>query len=61
MTNGSHENLTDNLTKLEDTMHQADRSRTLEEQVVDMKRRGIDPKENYKKWDDDDERDGWND
>ncbi|MFW2177746.1 MULTISPECIES: hypothetical protein [unclassified Moraxella] len=43
------------LNHLEETMHEAERSRTLEEQVADMKRRGIDPRDSFKKWDDEEE------
>ena len=39
-------------------MHEAEQFHTLEEQVADMKRRGIDPSKSYKKWDDDKE-DDW--
>ena len=45
---------------LENTMHEADQFHTLEEQVADMKRRGIDPSAAYKKWDDEKEED-WGD
>ena len=50
--------LNEELNKLEDSMHEARQFRTLEEQVADMKRRGINPSENFKKWDDDEE-DDW--
>lgn len=43
--------------QLEEVMHNADINRTLEEQVADMKRRGINPRDNYKDWDD--EQDNW--
>ena len=39
-------------------MHEAQQFRTLEEQVEDMKRRGINPRDNFKKWDEDEE-DNW--
>ena len=41
-------NLNSELTSLEETMLEADQFRTLEEQVADMKRRGIDPTQAYK-------------
>lgn len=47
------------LAKLTETMHEADQFHTLEEQIADMKRRGIDPRESYKKWDSDG--DDWDD
>ncbi len=47
-----------NINQLEDTMHEAQQFRTLEEQVEDMKRRGINPRDNFKKWDEDEE-DNW--
>jgi|GEM_PF-5877730 len=40
--------LNSELTSLEETMLEADQFRTLEEQVADMKRRGIDPTQAYK-------------
>ena len=43
--------LTDHINELEDTMHEAQQFRTLEEQVEDMKRRGINPKEKFDQWD----------
>lgn len=50
---------------LEQTMVDADQFRTLEEQVAEMKRRGIDPSEAYKRWedekDDDEDDDDWGD
>lgn len=46
------------LTHLEDTMHDAQQFRTLEEQVEDMKRCGINPRDNFKKWDEN-EADDW--
>ena len=47
-----------NINQLEDTMHEAQQFHTLEEQVEDMKRRGINPRDNFKKWDEDEE-DNW--
>ncbi len=43
--------LTDHINELEDTMHEAQQFRTLEEQVEDMKRRGINPREKFDQWD----------
>ncbi|WP_227429217.1 hypothetical protein [Psychrobacter sp. I-STPA6b] len=45
---------------LENTMHETEQFHTLEEQVADMKRRGINPSQSYKKWDDDKD-DDWGD
>lgn len=42
------------LNALENTMLAVDSSHTLEEQLADMKRRGIDPSKSYKNWDDED-------
>lgn len=39
------------LDALIDTLHDAEKSRTLEEQVAYMKERGIDPAKNFKAWD----------
>lgn len=52
------EALKEHINELEDTMHEAQQFRTLEEQVEDMKRRGINPRDNFKKWDEDEE-DNW--
>ena len=52
------DDLENNINQLEDTMHEAQQFRTLEEQVEDMKRRGINPRDNFKKWDEDEE-DNW--
>lgn len=60
MSNPNHKELTKELNELEDSMHEAEQFHTLEEQVADMKRRGIDPSEAYKKWDDEKEED-WGD
>lgn len=35
-----------------DTLHAAEKNRTLEEQVAYMKARGIDPATSYQEWDD---------
>ncbi|PNK60474.1 hypothetical protein [Psychrobacter sp. FDAARGOS_221] len=58
MSTPESENLKKELDQLEETMHDAEQFHTLEEQVEDMKRRGINPKDAYKKWDDDEE-DDW--
>ena len=57
-TTAQHGALTEHITDLENTMHDAQQFRTLEEQVADMKRRGINPRDNFKKWDEDEE-DNW--
>ncbi len=41
--------------KLEESMRDAEKSRTLEEQVAYLKSQGIDPSKTYAKWDDDKE------
>ncbi len=62
MTNSNERNLKDEINHLEETMHDAEQFHTLEEQVADMKRRGIDPSSAYKKWDDEkDNEDDWGD
>lgn len=45
----------EHLDELIDTMHKADKSRTLEEQVAYLKSKGIDPAKTYRKWDDEEE------
>lgn len=40
---------------LTDSMHKAEKSRTLEEQVAFLKSQGIDPAKTYAKWDDEEE------
>lgn len=54
MTTPYTEALTEHIEQLEDTMHEAQQFRTLEEQVEDMKRRGINPRENFDRWDKED-------
>lgn len=44
--------LTQELDTLTNTMHDAEKSRTLEEQVAYLKSQGIDPSKTYAKWDD---------
>ena len=41
--------------QLSDTMHDAEKKRTLEEQVEYLKSQGINPSKTYAKWDDDKE------
>lgn len=41
------------LNELIDTMHDAEKTRTLEEQVAYLKSKGIDPSKTYQEWDDD--------
>ena len=50
--------LEEHINELENTMHNAQQFRTLEEQVEDMKRRGINPRDAFKKWDEKEE-DNW--
>ncbi|OPH38890.1 hypothetical protein [Moraxella equi] len=47
--------LTQGLDTLTNTMHDAEKSRTLEEQVAYLKSQGIDPSKTYAKWDDEPE------
>ena len=60
MSSPKNDALKQELNELETTMHEADQFHTLEEQVEDMKRRGIDSSKNYKKWDDEED-DDWGD
>ncbi len=60
----SNRELREKFGKLAESMREADQFHTLEEQVADMKRRGVDPSETFKTWDDDkdeDEDDDWGD
>ncbi|MDO5651122.1 MAG: hypothetical protein Q4G13_03160 [Moraxella sp.] len=41
--------------ELSKTMHDAEKKRTLEEQVAYLKSQGIDPAKTYQEWDDDKE------
>lgn len=43
------------LDTLIDTLHNAEKTRTLEEQVAYLKSKGIDPSKTYQEWDDDKE------
>lgn len=47
--------LTKKLDVLTDTMHDAEKSRTLEEQVAYLQSQGINPSQTYAKWDDDED------
>lgn len=47
----------ENFENLSDTMHQAEKKRTLEEQVAYLKSQGKDPSKTYAKWDDEDQED----
>ncbi|WP_296402508.1 hypothetical protein [Psychrobacter sp.] len=58
MSNPNNDKLKEEINHLEDSMHDAEKPHTLEEQVADMKRRGIDPSKSYKEWDDQKE-DDW--
>lgn len=42
-----------------DELRQAEKKRTLEEQVAYLKSKGIDPAKSYKTWDDDKKDDEW--
>lgn len=57
--NKSTDALKQDIDKLVDTLHNAEKSRTLEEQVAYLKSQGIDPAKSYKKWDDDKEEEEW--
>lgn len=61
MSNSKDDSLKNELNELEETMHDAESPHTLEEQVADMKRRGIDPSKSYQKWDDEESEDDWGD
>ncbi|WP_435979304.1 hypothetical protein [Psychrobacter sp. DM4] len=61
MTDSKRDDLRKDIDTLENTMHDADQFRTLEEQVADMKRRGIDPSQAYKDLDRKEENDDWGD
>lgn len=61
MNNSKNDNLTNELNSLENAMHDADQFKTLEEQVADMKRRGIDPSQAYKDLDRKQEDEDWGD
>lgn len=49
----------ENLNQLKETLHRAEKKRTLEEQVAYLRSQGKDPAKSYAKWDDDEEKDDW--
>lgn len=53
------EQLQGDLAKTIDSLHKAEKKRTLEEQVAYLKSQGIDPAKSYKTWDDDTKDDDW--
>lgn len=57
MSNENHQVSKESLDNLTDAMHEAEKSRTLEEQVAYLKSQGIDPSKTYAKWDDDEKDD----
>lgn len=57
MTNPTDHMTKENLDNLTETMRDAEKSRTLEEQVAYLKSQGIDPSKTYAKWDDDENED----
>lgn len=61
MSNAKNDELLRELDGLEKSMHDADQFHTLEEQVADMKRRGIDPSQAYKDLDRKAEDEDWGD
>ena len=61
MSNAKNDALKSALDSLEQTMHEASQFHTLEEQVADMKRRGIDPTKAYKELDGQEEDADWGD
>ena len=61
MDNSKKDALKSELESLEKTMHDANQFHTLEEQVTDMKRRGIDPTKAYKDLDRTEEGADWGD
>lgn len=60
MSNSKRDELTQELNKLEKAMYDAEQFHTLEEQVADMKRRGIDPSKTYDDWDEKEKEDWGN-
>lgn len=60
MSNSERDELNHEIEKLEETMHDAEQFHTLEEQVADMKRRGIDPSTTYQDWDEEEKEDWGN-
>ncbi len=59
MSNSKSDELKKELDGLEQSMHDAEKFHTLEEQVADMKRRGIDPSQVYKELDNREEDEDW--
>lgn len=60
MNDAKRDELSQELEQLEQAMHDTEQFHTLEEQVADMKRRGIDPSKAYNDWDEK-ENDDWGD
>ncbi|WP_350562727.1 hypothetical protein [Psychrobacter sp. CAL346-MNA-CIBAN-0220] len=60
MSNSKRDELKQDIDKLEKAMHDSEQFHTLEEQIADMKRRGIDPSKTYNDWDEE-EKDDWGD
>jgi len=60
MTQDDKKRLSNELDALENAMHDTEQFHTLEEQVADMKRRGLDPSKTYNDWDAKEEED-WGD
>lgn len=55
-----NKNIKDDIKDLDaliDTLHDAEKSRTLEEQIAYLKSKGIDPSQTYQEWDDEKEDD----
>ncbi|WP_367110347.1 hypothetical protein [uncultured Psychrobacter sp.] len=61
MSDSKSDNLKHEIDGLEKAMYDADQFRTLEEQVADMKRRGVDPSKAYKDLDRKAEDEDWGD
>ena len=59
MSNPKHDALNKEIDELSKTMHDAEQFHTLEEQVADMKRRGIDPSKAYRDWDEEKAKEDW--
>lgn len=57
MTGSERDALVLDIDTQEKIMHDSEQFHTLEEQIADMKRRGLDPSKTYNKWDDD--KDDW--
>lgn len=61
MSDSKRDELRKEIDSLEKTMHDAEQFHTLEEQVADMKRRGIDPSKAYRDLDRKEQDDDWGD